>query len=74
MYYFFYEQIFNNIKVFLTLQYFRLSCMYWPNSVQQGKPSFLPAPTMTPNYNENPTFCNPVMTSNNITNEHHMPG
>jgi hypothetical protein len=48
--------------------------MYWPNSVQQVKPNFLPASTMTPNYSENPTFGNPVMTSNNITNEHHMLG
>jgi hypothetical protein len=48
--------------------------MYWPNSVQQAKPNFLPASTMTPNYSENPTFGNPVMTSDNITNEHHMLG
>ncbi|XP_033606451.1 OTU domain-containing protein 4 isoform X2 [Cryptotermes secundus] len=65
----------STLRFFYNLghDYFRLSCMYWPNSVQQAKPNFLPAPTMTPNYSENPTFCNPVMTSNNITNEHHMP-
>lgn len=56
------------------LQYFRLSCMYWPNSVHQAKPSLLTSPTATPNYSENPAYNSPVMTANNMTNEHHMLG
>jgi hypothetical protein len=62
----FYEQI--------MLQYFRLSCMYWPHSVPQAKPSFLPSPTAVPNYGENPAFSSPMMAANNMTNEHHMLG
>lgn len=48
--------------------------MYLPNSVAQAKPNFSPPPTSTPNYGENFAFSNPVMTSNNIKNEHHMLG
>ena len=62
----FYDQI--------MLQYFRLSCMYWPNSVHQAKPNLLPSPTATPNYVENPAYSSPMMTANNMTNEHHMLG
>lgn len=48
--------------------------MYWPNSAHQAKPNLLPSPTATPNYGENPAYCSPVMTANNMTNEHHMLG
>jgi hypothetical protein len=48
--------------------------MYWPNSVHQAKPNFLPSLTVTPNYGENPAYGCPVMTANNMTNEHHMLG
>jgi hypothetical protein len=48
--------------------------MYWPNYVHQAKPNLLPSPTATPNYGENPAYCSPVMTANNMTIEHHMIG
>jgi len=48
--------------------------MYWPNSVHQAKPNLLPSPIMTPNYVENPAYNSPMMTANNMTNEHHMLG
>lgn len=60
--------------MFLALQYFRLGCVYWPNCMPQAKPNFSPPPTTTPNYGENSAFGNPPMTSNNITNEHHVLG
>lgn len=58
----------------IMLQYFRLSCMYWPNSVHQAKPNLLPSPTATPNCVENPGYSSPMMTANNMTNELRMLG
>jgi len=48
--------------------------MYWHNPVHQAKPNLLPSPTATPNYVENPAYSSPMMTANNVTNEHHMLG